>query len=549
MKRFLSVILTIMLIFIPAAQSPVFAQTVYAANKGLLKEVRYAQENGYEVVRLTVDGFSGYSYMELTDPFRIVIDLANTSLSGKQNTVQAGGKLVNRVRYAQFTPTTARVVLDVNEGYDFSIETADTGLAVYVSEKKTPEALNEEKAILFNKDLGIRYLADGSKEAVSLTFSKVAGYSVSRLTGPDRLVLTIPDVRVVGTDKQVITGGNQIKSISYRKTGKTGASITLELGGQYQYSIRKSDSGLVMTVQTPTYKNIAYHSYSDRIHFILNNAKLTEGDKDLKPLYAAEYSDKSRRYTVTFPSEQADIGEGILDINDSYLKSLEVRENNEEGTTSLIFTSNSKNSYLVYTRSSGTTSITVIKPAAENKKPVVIDAGHGGSAIGTAYGKLTEKELTLDIAKRLEKLLKEKGIPTYMIRSEDCDVDNYERAYIANMVDAKLYISVHINGMESKSFKGTMTLYCPSESKGFTGKDLAAIVQKNLVMELKTEDIGLRSRPDLIVLRETFMPAAMAEIAFITNSSDREKLQTESFRQKAAQALCDSIAEALSKLK
>ncbi len=551
MKRFLSAILTIMLIFMPTANASVFAQTVVDANnvKGVLKEVRYAPENGYEVIRLSIDGFSGYTYMELADPYRIVIDLNNTSLTRKPNTLKAGGKLVSRVRYAQFTTTTTRVVLDVNEGYDFSIETTDTGLAVYVEEKKTPEALNDAKAIMFSKELGIRYVKDGSNDAVSLTLGKVDGYSVSRLTGPDRLVLNIPDAGVVSTDKQVKTGSDQIQSISYEKTGKTGASITLGLSGQYGYGFEDSENGLVMTVQSPSYKNIEYHSYSDRIHFTLNNAMLTEGDKELKPLYEAVYSDKSRRYTVTFPTEQADLGEGILDINDSYLKSLEIRKNNEEGTTSLIFTSRAKNSYLVYTRSSGTTAITVIKPAAENKKPVVIDAGHGGSAIGTAYGKLTEKELTLDIAKRLDTLLEKKGINTYMIRSEDCNVDNYERAYIANMINARLFVSVHINGMESRSFKGTMTLYCPSESKDFTGMDLAAIVQKNMIKALKTEDIGLRSRPDLIVLRETAMPAVLAEIACITNSSDRAKLQTESFRQKAAQSLCDSVVEALPKVK
>ncbi len=547
MKKVLSAILTIMLLLMPATETSIFAQTTVAANnlKGILKDVRYAPQDGYEVVHLTIDGFSGYTYTELADPLRIVIDLTNTALSGKPNTLKAGGKLVNRVRYAQFTVTTARVVLDVNEGYDYSIEKTDTGLAIYVAEKKTSEAMNEEKAILFNNELGIRYVEDGSNEAVSLTLGKVDGYSMSRLTGPDRLVLNIPDAGVVSTDKQVSTGGDQIHSISYKRTGKTGASITFGLSGQYQYSFKKSEDGLVMTVQSPAYKNITYHSCSDRIHFTLDNAKLTEGDKDLKPLYEAVYSDKSRKYTVTFPTEQADLGEGILDINDSYLKSLEVRKNEEEGTTSLIFTSSAKNSYLVYTRSSGTTAITVIKPAAENKRPVVIDAGHGGTAIGTAYGKLTEKELTLDIAKRMEKLLKDKGIQTYMIRSEDCNVDNYERAYIANIINAKLFVSVHINGMESRSFKGTMTLYCPSSSTGFTGADFAGIVQKNMVSALKTEDIGLRSRSDLIVLRETVMPAALAEVAFITNSSDREKLQTESFRQKAAQALCDSVVEAL----
>jgi len=551
MKRYLSVILIILLFFISVAESSVFAQTeAYADNvKGVLKEVLYEQDNEYEVVRLTVDGFSGYTYMELEDPLRIVIDLKSTRLSGKQSTVNAGGKLVNRVRYAQFAKTTARVVLDVNEGYDFSIETKETGLAVYVSKKKTSEELNAAKAIMFSNDIGIRYVKDESNDAILLSFGKYDGYSVSRLTGPDRLVLTVPDVRIISTDKHLVTGGDQIQSISYQKTGTAGARITLGLNGQYQYSFRETENGLMMTVQSPSYKNITYHSYSDRIYFTLENAVLTEGDKDLKPLYEAEYSDKSRQYTVTFPSEQADLGEGVLDINDSYLRYFEVRQNTEEGTTSLIFSGKAKNSYLIYTRESGTTVITIVRPAADKDKLVVIDAGHGGTAIGTAYGQLTEKELTLDIAKRMNALLKEKGVKTYMIRSEDCNVDNYERAYLANMLNAKLFISVHINGMESKSFKGTMTLYCPSSSKDFCGKDLAGIVQRNMVRALKTEDVGLRSRPDLIVLRETNMPAVIAEVAFITNKTDRENLQKESFRQKAAQSLCDSVLEALPKVK
>lgn len=551
MKKFLSFILIIMLVFIPVNELSVFGQTTASADsvKGVLKEVRYTQDNGYEVVRLTIDGFSGYTYMELEDPLRIVIDLKNTRLSGKQNTVNAGGELVNRVRYAQFTKTTARVVLDVNEGYDYSVETTETGVAVYVAKKKTSEELNADKAILFNKDIGIRYVKDESNDAILLTFGKYDGYSVSRLTGPDRLVLTIPDVRIISTDKHLDMCADQIQSISYQKTGTTGARITLYLNGQYQYSFKESENGLLMTVHNPLYKNITYHSYSDRIYFTLENAVLTEGDKDLKPLYKAEYSDKSRKYTVTFPAEQADLGEGVLDINDSYLRYFEVKQNTEEGTTSLIFSGKAKNSYLIYTRKSGTTVITVVRPAADKDKLVVIDAGHGGTAIGTAYGELTEKELTLDIAKRLNTLLKEKGINTYMIRSEDCNVDNYERAYLANLINAKLFISIHINGMESKSYNGTMTLYCPSSSKAFNGKDLAAIVQRNMVKALKTVDRGLRSRSDLIVLRETNMPAVIAEVAFITNKSDRTNLQKEAFRQKAAQALCESVIEALPKVK
>jgi N-acetylmuramoyl-L-alanine amidase len=176
---------------------------------------------------------------------------------------------------------------------------------------------------------------------------------------------------------------------------------------------------------------------------------------------------------------------------------------------------------------------------------VVLDAGHGGTYTGTAYGKLIEKNLNLDIARRTESLLREKGAEVYMLRSDDSNVDNYERVYIANALRASLYLSIHINGAPSKKVDGTMTLYCPTSRAGFTGKDFAGIVQKEMLSVLKTTDRGLRSRPDLIVLRETNMPAALAEVAFLTNAADRNKLSAEAFRQKAAQSLCDSVLKAL----
>lgn len=519
------------------------------ADKGVLQQVKYSEDKDYELIALSIDGFRGYSSFELTDPLRIVIDLNSTVISGKQKTMQVGGRLVERVRYAQFTQTTTRVVLDVKEGYDYSIENSDSGLNVYVAKKKPQEELDAEKAIMFSNQRGIKFIKDESGEGISLALGKHKGYSVSRLTNPQRLTLTIPDAGVIGADAYFDVQGSQIKSVSYKKTGKTGASVTLNLNDQYQYLFEESEGQLLMRLEKPSFKNIMYHNSDDRVYFTLDNAMLTQGDKELQKLYEAKYDKSKRLYTITFPAEQADLGEGFLDINDSYLRYFEVRENSEDGTSSLVFRGKSKISYMVYTRTSGVTAITLIKPAADSKMPVVIDPGHGGTAIGTAYGKLTEKELNLDIAKRVDALLREKGIATYMMRAEDSNVDNYERAYIANMLNAKLFLSIHINGVNNKNVDGTMTLYCPSTKSGFTGKDFSEIIQRNLLSTLEATDRGLRSRSDLIVLRETKMPAAIAEIAFITNSADRAKLQTESFRQSAAQALCDSVEQALPKVR
>lgn len=182
---------------------------------------------------------------------------------------------------------------------------------------------------------------------------------------------------------------------------------------------------------------------------------------------------------------------------------------------------------------------------------VVIDPGHGGNDPGTSHGQLIEKDLNLDISLRIQKLLEEKNVQVLMTRETDVFVGLVERAIMANEANADLFISVHNNSMPgSSSFRGTETLYTYSANAGdaFNGKDLAKIIQSELVKALGTIDIGTLHRPNLAVLRHTKMPAVIAEIAYISNAQDRERLQNPSFRQRAAEAIVTGVIKALEEI-
>ena len=524
------------------------AQTDGEEKKGLLEEIIYSSDEIYEEIHIKAKGYSNYSSEILTNPDRIVIDLENAEVSGGQGSIQASGKFVNGIRYSQFTADTARTVVDVKSGYDYSVEESETGLTVYICKERTVSEIKSNNAIVFGKSGSIRFTGGGANEAVTMDLGRFENYSISRRTDPEALIIMIPDAGIFGTGKLLEAGGDRVSYVNYQKAGRSGAVITIGLTAQFQYSTRETDEGLVLSFEWPSYKNIRYYNNYDRVHFLIRNASLTTGTNDLKPLYTYSRDRTGHVYTITFPSKNADINEGILDIGDEYIKSLEVRKN-DNGTTSLVFTGDTENNYVVFTRESGDTAITIVKPAASDRKVVVIDAGHGGTATGTAYGELIEKNLNLDIAKRMESLLREKGADVYMLRSDDSNVDNYERVYIANALRAKLYLSIHINGTKSKKTDGTMTLFYPTNKSGFTGRDFAQIVQNGMLAALKTTDRGLRTRPDLIVLRETNMPAALAEVAFLTNAADRNRLSSEAFRQKAAQSLSDSVLKALKQIK
>lgn len=180
------------------------------------------------------------------------------------------------------------------------------------------------------------------------------------------------------------------------------------------------------------------------------------------------------------------------------------------------------------------------------KHIIVIDAGHGGSETGAVYGGVKEKDLNLDIALRLEALLKKEDVKTYMTRTDDSKVGLYDRSGLANDVGATLFLSIHNNAGNS-SEHGSMSLYYPSNdsSYGITRLEFAAIVQKHMNNKLGTAFKGIIERPNLAVLRTTNMPAVLAEVGYMSNQQELNKLKTPEFRQKAAEALRDAILEAL----
>lgn len=185
------------------------------------------------------------------------------------------------------------------------------------------------------------------------------------------------------------------------------------------------------------------------------------------------------------------------------------------------------------------------------KRIIVLDPGHGGSEPGAVAWNVKEKDLNLQVAKILRDMLQEAGYTVYMTRSEDRYVGLYERADIANYLNTDLFVSIHHNASSNSGAKGVMTLYYPSSKKSekLTGQDFAKIVQKNLVKDLNAKDWGTIPRPNLVVTRETKMPAVIAEFGFMTNKSELEKMVTYEFQYKAAKSLFKSIAETLEALR
>src|SRR5579872_406210 len=212
------------------------------------------------------------------------------------------------------------------------------------------------------------------------------------------------------------------------------------------------------------------------------------------------------------------------------------------------------------------------------KMRIVVDAGHGGWDLGTVgrHG-LLEKDLVLEIAQRLGKLLQSRlGADVILTRNDDTYIPLDERAGMANQSQAELFVSVHANYSDLPSARGVETYYTNSfsspaakdvETREASSKNalanaslspadlherieqsrrLAANVQRSLYGTLSGSNPGLRDRgvkeASYVVLTETAMPGILAEVSFVSSPTDEQKLRSDGYREQIAEALYRGIA-------
>ncbi len=190
-------------------------------------------------------------------------------------------------------------------------------------------------------------------------------------------------------------------------------------------------------------------------------------------------------------------------------------------------------------------------PGLKEKK-IVIDPGHGGEdsgAIGPSG--VTEKSITLQIAKEVEKMLKEAGAKVIMTRTTDTevspkhrqatDVDELQaRCDVANKAKADIFISIHMDSFTSREASGTTGYYYTKGSAA--SKRLAASIQSELVAQLKTTSRGIRTC-NFYVVKHTKMPAMLIEVAFVSNPKEEKLLTSKKGVQKAAVGIVKGISD------
>lgn len=205
------------------------------------------------------------------------------------------------------------------------------------------------------------------------------------------------------------------------------------------------------------------------------------------------------------------------------------------------------------------------KTAVPQLKVIALDAGHGGRDPGKENKKLrvNEKTFTLDVVRRLEKLLTQQGYKVVLTRKSDTFIELGDRPAAAARAGADLFVSVHFNAVASdvERVSGTETytmtpqfqrsasdnerdsmdaITNPGNVNDHWNSLLGYHMQRAMLGDLKSSDRGLK-RGRLAVLRLSACPAVLVEAGFLSNTAEAKKISTPEYRQKIAEAIADGV--------
>ncbi|MFD3449262.1 N-acetylmuramoyl-L-alanine amidase CwlD [Microbacteriaceae bacterium 4G12] len=182
-------------------------------------------------------------------------------------------------------------------------------------------------------------------------------------------------------------------------------------------------------------------------------------------------------------------------------------------------------------------------------KIIVLDAGHGGPDGGAVGGdEIVEKEITLEITKKVRDYLQEQGALVILTRDGDHDLadedtkgysrrkaeDLRKRVNLINDSGADLFVSIHLNAIPISSSRGAQTFYYRSVIEN---ERVAKFIQAELRNSLENTDRSAKTINRVYLLKHAKPPGVLVEAGFLSNVNERYLLNSEKYQQKISAAI------------
>lgn len=181
-------------------------------------------------------------------------------------------------------------------------------------------------------------------------------------------------------------------------------------------------------------------------------------------------------------------------------------------------------------------------------KVIYLDPGHGGLDPGAMYKDIKEKDINLEISKKLEKQLTQLGAIVYLTRYGDYDLsvnntinrkrsDLSRRSNIINKSKCDLFLSIHLNAEKTGMWKGAQTFYHNNHSEN---KMIAELLQQQFRKDLNSKRKA-KNKNDLYLQKRIRVPGVLIEVGFLSNTNERYLLKQESYQKKVVLSITNAL--------
>lgn len=456
----------------------------------------------------------------LTQPDRLVVDFHGVERSPYLEENWSETDIFQQIRGNQFKKDVFRMVFDLKQ---------QVGYKVLASGDEKNQLMVVFDAIVTS----VQLKKDPGNPQIAIQSTAPVQFKVTHINNPNRLVVDIFDVTLGMPNETVVEGdGAWIKQVRASQYAPHTVRVVMDLAGvlpcyvtqsrndpkrieiRTQQEIRVlqwlTDGGvgaLLIESNGDLVEDLQYKKDSDRLVVNLKYAKLAP---EIGEIFPASAPVRNIRAVQESPSDVRI----ELDL-DSYI-GYETDFSNDRRVMRLR-----------------------MKDSSLKGRVIVIDPGHGGVDPGAMGSQgVREKEVNLEVAFRLKELLEEAGARVVMTRIDDRYYSLYERAAIANRVGAALFISIHTNFHPNPNINGVEIFHYPDRS---SSNRWAKLLLEEMTNASGLKPLAVKTNKDLVVIRETQMPAVLVELGFLSNFQEEALIATPEFRGAMARGIFNGI--------
>ncbi|MEG1703961.1 MAG: N-acetylmuramoyl-L-alanine amidase family protein [Niameybacter sp.] len=452
---------------------------------------------------------------------KVIIDIANSKNNLGATVQVASNNFVKQMRTSQFNTSTTRVVLDLASGAEALVSLSEDRKEILVQ-------LSQEmvSALAVGEDLKGEYVG-------------IEGFAPSQMQVKEdveegQIVVILLNTRLKNDVEWKRIKGDYIDRVYATEVGNN-VEITIDMqeGMNFTHTIDMVKGNTLVRIDKPLFEFIEYTGGYSPTFKLTMPGRFDIDDVEVKDLY------REKKLIIDLGDNYSEVfSDGVWTINDQTVKSLTV-----ENRTTTRFIIDEQVIKAVNLKQEGDKLVVeLVKPKEKYEQIIVLDAGHGGKDGGSSGNGVREKDInltqTLAIAKYIEQ---NSDIKIYFTREDDTYPELRDRTNMSNEIEADMFISVHNNSHNATS-KGTEVLYYPSTTDT-RSKVMAQIALEHILAECGTYNRGIKSRPDLVVLNTSKMPAILLEGAFISNPTEASLLKNETFNANYARAVGNAVIE------